>query len=146
MEDVQEVLSRQYTFIAKADIESGGWVIVFPDLPGVMTQADTYEEVATMAKDALETWVEAQIEDGRPIPEPSDFPLPEWDWNAAGSALITSKEAAQRLNVSTRRVLALAANRRIGKRFGRSVMFRENDIERLRPRRAGRPRGSRIKV
>lgn len=86
MATLDEVASRNYTFIAKADLEDGGWVVMYPDLPGVMTQAETYEEVAAMAKDALGTWAEAQIEDGRPIPEPSDFQISEWNWANAGDA------------------------------------------------------------
>ncbi len=81
---LEEILARNYTFIAKADLENGGWVVMYPDLPGVMTQAETYEEIAVMAKDALRAWAEAQIEDGRPIPEPSDFAMPEWNWDAVG--------------------------------------------------------------
>lgn len=82
MTTVDDVLARNYTFIAKADLEDGGWVVIYPDLPGVMTQAETYEEVAVMAKDALRAWAEAQIEDGRPIPESSNFQIPEWKWEA----------------------------------------------------------------
>jgi len=138
---LEEVMSRNYTFIAKADLEDGGWVIVYPDLPGVVTQAETYEDIAVMAKDALASWAEAQIEDGRPIPEPSDFDIPEWNnWESVGEDLLTTKEVAERLNVSTRRVLALAADRGVGERFGRSVMFRPQDVEALRPGPIGRPR------
>lgn len=136
---IDEIMRRNYTFIAKADPASGGWVIMFPDLPGVMTQADTYEEVGEMAKEALEVWAGAQIEDGLPIPEPGDFPLPDWNWDAAGPVLLTTKEVAARLHVTPRRVLALAADRGIGERFGRSVMFREEDVSRLQPGPVGRP-------
>lgn len=104
-----------------------------------MTQADTYEEIGEMAKEALEVWAEAQIEDGLPIPEPGDYPLPEWNWDAAGPALLTTKEVAARLRVTPRRVLALAADRGVGERFGRSVMFREEDVSRLQPGSVGRP-------
>lgn len=136
---IEEVMQRNYTFIAKADPASGGWVVMFPDLPGVMTQADTYEEVGEMAREALEIWAEAQIEDGLPIPAPADYPLPEWDWDAAGPVLLTTKEVAERLHVTPRRVLALAADRGVGERFGRSVMFREADVARLQPGHVGRP-------
>lgn len=37
---------------------------------------------------------EAQIEDGRPIPEPSDFAMPEWNWETAGEPLVTTAEVA----------------------------------------------------
>ena len=83
MTALDEAMARNYTFIAKADLEDGGWVVMYPDLPAVMTQADTYEEVATMAKHALRAWAEKQIEDGRPIPEPSDFGIPAWTWDTA---------------------------------------------------------------
>ena len=137
---LQEVLSRAYTFVAKADLESGGWVIIYPDLPGCITQADSYDEIGEMAQDAFQAWVTAQIEDDRPIPEPGDFALPEWDWSKAGEPLKSTKEVAEELSVTPRRILALAADRGIGKRFGRSVMFRADDVEKLRPGPTGRPR------
>jgi predicted RNase H-like HicB family nuclease len=140
---VQEVMTRHYTFIAKADLETGGWFIMYPDLPGVMTQAETYEEIGRMAREALELWVEAQLEDELPIPEPSDIPLPEWDWDTVGPALLTTKEVAERLHVTPRRVLALAADRGVGERFGRSVMFTEEDVAKLKPGQVGRPKVSR---
>jgi len=61
MTTIDEVMARNYTFVAKGDLEDGGWVVMHPNLPGVMTQAETYEEVATMAKDALRAWDEAQM-------------------------------------------------------------------------------------
>lgn len=137
---VREVLERNYSFIAKADLEDGGWVIIYPDLPGVMTQADSYEEVGEMAEDALRTWAEAQIEAGRPIPEPSELDLPEWDWDTVGEQLKTTAEAAEILGVSARRVLALAEDRGTGRRFGRSVMFTNDEIEQMKPRKVGRPK------
>lgn len=140
MNTLDEVMSRNYTFIAKADLDVGGWVVTYPDLPGVMTQAETYEEVATMAKDALRAWAEAQIEDGRPIPEPTDFEIPEWNWAAAGDPLITTVEVAKEFAVTPRRVLALAKDRGVGQRYGRSVMFTKRDVDRLRPGASGRPR------
>jgi len=139
MNKLEEVLSRNYTFIAKADLDDGGWVVMYPDLPGVMTQAETYEEVATMAKDALRAWAKAQIADGRPIPEPSDFEMPEWDWAKAGEPLVTTTEVAMEFAVTPRRILALARDRGLGRRYGRSVMFTRDDVDRLRPGKSGRP-------
>ena len=138
--EIDRVLARNYTFIAKADLENGGWVVMYPDLPGVMTQAETYEEVPVMAKDALRAWVEAQIEDGRPIPEPSDFEIPEWNWEAAGEPLMTTAEVAKEFDVTPRRILALAEDRDVGRRYGRSVMFTKRDVDRLRPGPSGRPK------
>lgn len=140
MVTTQEVLARNYTFIAKADLEDGGWVIVYPDLPGVMTQADTYGEIGEMAEDALRTWAEAQIEDGKLIPEPTDIDIPEWDWSVLERDLVSTREVAATLGVTSRRVLALAKSRDVGTRIGRSVMFRRSDVAKLYPGKVGRPR------
>jgi len=65
-----EYLARQYPFQAIAD-EDGGYVIVFPDLPGCMTQVESVEEIPTMAEDARRAWIETAYEDGEDIPLPS---------------------------------------------------------------------------
>ena len=136
---IEEVLARTYTFIAKADPEDGGWVVIFPDLPGVVTQADTWEEIGEMAQDALRTWASAQIEDGRPVPEPTDVPVPEWDWASVGVPLLTTREVAERLEVTPRRVLAIAASRGVGRKIGHSMMFHPDELEAMRPGPVGRP-------
>lgn len=136
---LEEVLERRYTFVVQADPEVHGWVIIYPDLPGCISQAESYEEIGELARDALVTWVSAQIEDGRPIPVPGLHPNPEWDWESAGESLMTSAEVAQRMGVSQRRVLALAKSRGLGRKIGRSVMFRDEDIIALSPGPVGRP-------
>ncbi len=140
---VAEILARPYSFVAVADQHDGGWVIYYPDLPGVITQADTYEDVAIMAKDALETWVTFQVEEGRPIPEPSFDAEPDWDWDTVRPTseipTITSEEAARELGVSRPRVHQLARIRGVGEMRGNVRMFSAKDIEALRERKPGRP-------
>ena len=63
-------LSLQYPFAAHVD-QNGGYVIVHPDLPGCLTQAETLDEIPPMAKDARTGWIETEYEEGRNIPEPS---------------------------------------------------------------------------
>ena len=142
-ERVAEILARPYSFIAVADREEGGWVIFYPDLPGVITQADTYDEVARMAKDALETWVEFQIEEGRPIPDPTFDANPDWDWDTVRSAIeiptMTSEEVAKQLGISKPRVHQLARSRGLGEMRGNVRMFSAKDVEALRDRKPGRP-------
>ena len=65
-----EYLTLQYPFQAIAD-EDGGYVIVFPDLPGCMTQVERVEEIPAMAEDARRAWIETAYEDGEDIPLPS---------------------------------------------------------------------------
>lgn len=142
-ERVVEVLARPYSFIAVADQEEGGWVIFYPDLPGVITQADTYDEVAQMAKDALETWVEFQVEEDRPIPEPTFDIQPHWDWDSARPAHdipnMTAEEVAQQLGITRARVHQLARSRGLGEVRGNIRLFNQKEVDALRERKPGRP-------
>ncbi|MGH2607810.1 MAG: type II toxin-antitoxin system HicB family antitoxin [Tepidiformaceae bacterium] len=63
-------LGLQYTFNVIAE-EEGGYFIIFPDLPGCMTQAETLDEVVYMAEDARQGWIETEYERGNEIPEPT---------------------------------------------------------------------------
>ena len=60
----------EYPFNVVADPE-GGYVVVYPDLPGCMTQGETLEELVAMAQDARQSWIEAEYERGNDIPPPS---------------------------------------------------------------------------
>ena len=52
------------------DIDAGGFVVSYPDLPGCLTVGDTIEEAIKNAEDAKRAWLEAAIEEGLEIPEP----------------------------------------------------------------------------
>jgi antitoxin HicB len=82
---LEAYLARAYTFHAVA-VEDGGWFVLFPDLPGCMTQADTIAEVGEMAADAFRAWMTDRYEAKLPISDPTlafdEVPTPEWD--AAG--------------------------------------------------------------
>lgn len=49
--------------------EEGGWTITCPILPGLITEADTLEEINENVQDALEALVEGYHEIGQPLPE-----------------------------------------------------------------------------
>ena len=68
--DLQHYLSLEYPFTVLVD-EDGGYVVVFPDLPGCMTQADSLAEIGFMAEDARRLWIESAYEDDQAIPLPS---------------------------------------------------------------------------
>nr|WP_294556768.1 type II toxin-antitoxin system HicB family antitoxin [uncultured Rhodopila sp.] len=58
--------------IEPASAEDGGGVLAFvPDLPGCMSDGDTYEQAARNAAGAIESWIEAATEMGRPVPAPA---------------------------------------------------------------------------
>jgi antitoxin HicB len=51
--------------------EGGGFLATFPDLPGCMADGETREEAIAEARDAFESWMEAQKEWGREYPKPT---------------------------------------------------------------------------
>jgi len=63
-------MSLPYAVIVIPDSEEGGYFAKVQELPGCMTQAETWEEVHIMIKDAMQLWLESAIEFGDPIPEP----------------------------------------------------------------------------
>lgn len=68
----EKILS--YTIIFHPAEEGGYWVSV-PALPGCFTQGDTYEEARTMAKEAIELYLESLQAHDEPVPEETEeFP------------------------------------------------------------------------
>ncbi len=94
---LEAYLALEYPFNVLADPD-GGYVVVFPDLPGCMTQADTYEEIAFMAEDVRRLWIETAYDLGR------DIPLPSYPEEYSGKFNV-------RLPKSLHRALAEAAER-----------------------------------
>jgi antitoxin HicB len=65
-----DYLTLNYPFTVYAD-PSGGYVIRFPDLPGCMTQVDSFDEIGPMAAEIKELWLETAFDHGHEIPLPS---------------------------------------------------------------------------
>ena len=57
----------------------GGYVAVFPDLPGCMTQGETLEEAIEMAQDARIGWLECEYDT-----DPNDIPMPSYPVEYSG--------------------------------------------------------------
>ena len=53
------------------DEENPGWVARVIELPGCITQGDTFEELGEMINDAMRGWVGVALENGIPVPEPA---------------------------------------------------------------------------
>lgn len=70
MKDLNYYMSLPYRFEVVPDKEDGGWVAHYPDLPGCITQADSWEELLSMLEDAKRCWLTAAIKDGIEIIEP----------------------------------------------------------------------------
>ena len=46
--------------------------VVVPDLPGCFSAGDTMDEAMTNAEEAITTWIEAALDAGQEVPQPSD--------------------------------------------------------------------------
>lgn len=73
MKTVDYYMNLPYKMEIVPDTEEGGFVAMFPDLPGCMTVGDTIEEVVENIIDAKKAWIEAELEEGRMISEPKDI-------------------------------------------------------------------------
>ncbi len=57
--------------------EDEGYIAVVPELPGCSAFGETEEEALKEVKVAIELWLKAAKEEGRPIPEPLGRPVSE---------------------------------------------------------------------
>lgn len=69
---VEQYLELPYTIEVTKDENDAysGWFARVVELPGCMTQADTFEELSDMIDDAMKAWIESAVEDGERIPLP----------------------------------------------------------------------------
>ena len=49
--------------------EEGGYTVIVPALPGCITYGENIEEAITMAKEAIELYIEELEDRGEPIPD-----------------------------------------------------------------------------
>ena len=68
---INDYMEKFYRMEIVEDQDEGGFVISFPELPGCLTCAETVEDALENAEDAKRAWIEAALEEGYPIPEPS---------------------------------------------------------------------------
>lgn len=52
------------------DHEGGGFLIVFPDLPGCMSDGETEADALSNGRDAFGAWISAMKDEGKAIPKP----------------------------------------------------------------------------
>ena len=53
--------------------DDGSYTVVYPDLPGCISEGKSLENAMYMAQTALTQWVEYLVEGNQAIPEASDF-------------------------------------------------------------------------
>ena len=53
--------------------DGGGFIALVPELPGCMSDGETYEEAIKNVKGAIDDWIKAATFRGQPIPEPIQY-------------------------------------------------------------------------
>ena len=70
MKTIEYYMSLPYKLEIIPELDEGGYVASYPELPGCITVGETVESVAENATDAKMLWLEAALEDGIKIAEP----------------------------------------------------------------------------
>jgi predicted RNase H-like HicB family nuclease len=73
------------------DTEGAGYGVVFPDLPGCISGGDSVQEAAVNAAEALALHIEAMVEQGGRIPDPSPLDAPHPGWLADEPGTIAAR-------------------------------------------------------
>ena len=71
MKTIKYYMDLPYRLELIPDIDEGGYVARYPDLPGCITCSDTMEGALANILDAKRAWLEAALQDGIAIAEPS---------------------------------------------------------------------------
>lgn len=65
-------LALKYPFRVQVDADAG-YFVLFPDLPGCMTDADDIEGLPAMIEESRSLWIETEYASGADIPAPTQF-------------------------------------------------------------------------
>jgi antitoxin HicB len=67
---LEQALAIEYPFHVIA-AEEGGYVLVFPDLPGCISQVESIDEIPGVAEEIRTLWLETEHQLGHSLPPPS---------------------------------------------------------------------------
>ena len=113
----------RYPIVIEDGSSDTSFGVVFPDLPGCFSAGDTLDQALDAAKEAAAAWIDAAIDSGQQIPEPSSLEqvrhIQEYaDWTVAIIELDPSlfDDRIERINITLpkrvlRRLDDLAASR-----------------------------------
>ncbi len=59
-----------YSMLVQWSETDNVYTVTVPELPGCKTHGETYEEAVLQGRDAIQSWIDANIVWGRPIPKP----------------------------------------------------------------------------
>lgn len=69
LQTVDDYLKLPYTVRVTAD-PTGGYVAAVEELPGCISQGETWDEIHEMIHDAMESWIAGALDDGETVPVP----------------------------------------------------------------------------
>jgi len=104
------MLRFTYPATLTPDDTDGGYVVTFPNLPEAITQGDTVDECLMEAADCLDEAIAARIDDGEPVPNPSEG-TSEY---AVACPLQTAIKAALYLSMREKKISKRELARRMG--------------------------------
>ena len=67
---IEEYMKKPYKMEIVPDMDEGGYVVSFPELPGCLSIGFTIEDAIRNAEDAKQNWFEAALKEGIAISEP----------------------------------------------------------------------------
>ena len=73
MKSIDYYMSLPYRLEIIPDLDEGGYVARYPELPGCITIGETLESVTENAVEAKKEWLEAALEDNLEIAEPTSL-------------------------------------------------------------------------
>ena len=137
--EVAEYMRRPYLMEVVWDEDY--WAATFPELPGLVAAADTWDDLKRKIADAKESYFEAALDAGLPIAEPGENSAP-----ASGRVLLRlprtlhrlATRAAARDGVSINMFLVAAVAKELGRRESQGAASAEPKM--LYQRAEGRPR------
>lgn len=68
---------RHLRYFCKIEKDGDGFMVSFPDYPGVLSDGRTYEDALTNARSVLSEIIEVALDLGKPLPGAVDRPMEE---------------------------------------------------------------------
>lgn len=97
----------RYPIAIEPGDDKTAWGVVVPDLPGCFSAGDTMDDALDQAREAIEAWVDAVLDDGGDVPAPSALEAlrndPEysgWIWAVVEVDPAAFSGQAERINIS----------------------------------------------
>jgi antitoxin HicB len=99
--------------------DGGGWLVVYPDLPGCMSDGDTKEEALANGLDAAAAWLATNRAMGRPDPDPGGKPGGRrFALRLPGSLYVRLRARAEQEGVSANTLITAMLAEGLGRREG----------------------------